>query len=227
MKAKLLICTAAIAAALAGCTATETHQALQTEKAQQSIAINRSTSGVLVTVSVGQFANHSIFQSGVFASGSDRLGPQAQTILETSLQEAGCYRVLNRSNMNALKAESGYAGQAQKIMGARYVITGDVVEFGRKTTGDRQLWGILGHGKTQVAYAKVNISVVDVKTSAVVRSATGAGEYALSNRDVLGFGSTAGYDATLTGKVLSLAIREAVNDLTAAIDNGQWKPELQ
>jgi len=217
----------AAAAAMAGCQVTETHQALQTEKSQQSVTVNRSTSGALVTVAIGQFANHSAFQSGIFAGGVDRLGSQAETILESSLQQAGCYRVLNRTNMNALKAESGYSGQAQKIMGARYVITGDVVEFGRKTVGDHQLWGVIGHGKTQTAYAKVNLNVIDVRTSAVVHSATGAGEYALSNRDVLGFGSSAGYDSTLTGKVLGLAIREAVNDLTAAIDRGQWKPELQ
>jgi len=41
---------------------------------------------------------------------------------------------------------------------------------------------------------------------------------------VLGFGSTAGYDATLNGKVLDLAIREAVNALTAGVDSGAWKP---
>jgi curli biogenesis system outer membrane secretion channel CsgG len=42
---------------------------------------------------------------------------------------------------------------------------------------------------------------------------SGAGEYALSTREVIGFGGTAGYDATLTGKVLDLAIREATDRL--------------
>ena len=50
----------------------------------------------------------------------------------------------------------------------------------------------------------------------------GAGEYELSNREVLGFGGTAGYDATLNGKVLDLAIREAVSNLVAGMDAGQW-----
>src|SRR5574344_546279 len=142
------------------------------------------------------------------------------------LHQAGCYHILNRSNMQTLKAESNISGKNQKLKGAKYIVTGDVVEFGRKTVGDEQLWGILGHGKQQIAYAKVNLNIVDVETSSIVATAEGAGEFKLSNRDVLGFGGTAGYDSTLNGKVLSLAIREAVNNLTSSVDNGIWVPEL-
>jgi len=37
---------------------------------------------------------------------------------------------------------------------------------------------------------------------------------------VVGFGSTANYDSTLNGKVLDLAIREAVDNLSKAVDAG-------
>jgi len=57
-----------------------------------------------------------------------------------------------------------------------------------------------------------------------VFSVQGAGEYQLSNREVIGFGGTASYDATLNGKVLDLAIREAVNRLVEGIDQGAWRP---
>jgi curli biogenesis system outer membrane secretion channel CsgG len=40
---------------------------------------------------------------------------------------------------------------------------------------------------------------------------------------MLGFGSTAGYDATLNGKVLNLAIMESVNNMVSDIQNGTWK----
>jgi curli biogenesis system outer membrane secretion channel CsgG len=100
-------------------------------------------------------------------------------------------------------------GQQQEL-GRDFTITGDVAEFGRKETGDVQLYGIAGAGKVQTAYSKVNLNVVDVGTTEVVYSVQGAGEYALSNREVLGFGGTAAYDSTLNGKVLDLAIREAV-----------------
>ncbi|VFS49188.1 Putative lipoprotein NMB1126/NMB1164 precursor [Budvicia aquatica] len=104
------------------------------------------------------------------------------------------------------------------------MITGDVTEFGRKEVGDRQLFGLLGRGKSQIAYAKVNLNIVNVQTSEVVFSSQGAGEYELSNREVIGFGGTASYDSTLNGKVLDLAIREAVNNLVTGIENGAWKP---
>jgi len=104
------------------------------------------------------------------------------------------------------------------------VVTGDVTEFGRKDSGDHQLFGILGRGKTQVAYAKVNLNIVDTTTSEVVASSQGAGEFSLSNREVIGFGGTAGYDSTLNGKVLDLAIQEAVNHLVDQVDAGVLKP---
>ncbi|HHA4042753.1 TPA: hypothetical protein ACOB3B_002194, partial [Neisseria gonorrhoeae] len=63
----------------------------------------------------------------------------------------------------------------------------------------------------------------NVNTSEIVYSTQGAGEYALSNREIIGFGGTSGYDATLNGKVLDLAIREAVDNLVQAVDNGAWQ----
>jgi curli biogenesis system outer membrane secretion channel CsgG len=78
-----------------------------------------------------------------------------------------------------------------------------------------------------VAYAKVALDVVDIRTSEVVFSVQGAGEYQLSNREILGFGGTSGYDSTLNGKVLDLAIREAVDKLAAAVDDGQWNPRAK
>jgi curli biogenesis system outer membrane secretion channel CsgG len=57
-----------------------------------------------------------------------------------------------------------------------------------------------------------------------VFSAQGAGEYDLSNRQIIGTGSTAGYDATLNGKVLNLAIMEAVNNLVRGLEQGRWSP---
>jgi curli biogenesis system outer membrane secretion channel CsgG len=161
---------------------------------------------------------------GVFSNNEDRMGSQAQTILVTHLQQSQRFGVLDRSVMTEIKQEAALKKQSQNLKGAEYVVTGDVTEFGRKDVGDRQLFGILGRGKTQVAYAKVNLNIVNTLTSEVVYSSQGAGEYSLSEREVIGFGSTAGYDATLNGKVLDLAIRDAVNSLVSGIDSGAWRP---
>jgi len=208
-----------IAALFAGC-AKESSRVVQTPTVA---TLNTNYSGERIAVSVGRFNNQSSYNNGVFSDGEDRLGNQAQTILISNLQQTGRFSVLDRTNMRAIKEESTISKTAQNLKGARYVITGDVTEFGRKTTGDHQLFGILGKGKTQTAYSKVNLNIVDVRTSEVVFSTQGAGEYELSNREVLGFGGTAGYDSTLNGKVLSLAIIEAVNNLVNGLENGAFK----
>ena len=123
------------------------------------------------------------------------------------------FSVLDRSNTESAKQEADINKQKQNIMGANYIIAGDVTEFGRKVVGDYQLFGILGRGKNQIAYAKVTINVINVLTSQVVLSVQGAGEYKLSTREVIGFGGTASYDSTLNGKVLDLAIKKVLTNL--------------
>nr|WP_242551484.1 CsgG/HfaB family protein [Pseudomonas sp. Marseille-Q1929] len=212
--------TAAALLGVAGC-ATESNRALPVEKvASAGVVYN----GVRVPIAVGKFDNRSSYMRGIFSDGVDRLGGQAKTILITHLQQTNRFSVLDRDNMGEISQEAAIKGTVQKLKGADYVVTGDVTEFGRKETGDRQLFGILGRGKTQVAYAKVALNIVNISTSEVVYSTQGAGEYALSNREVVGFGGTASYDSTLNGKVLDLAMREAINRLVDGINAGAWNP---
>jgi len=211
-----------LSAVIAGC-ATERSQSVVVPTT--AAATTRATyQGERSPISIGKFDNRTNYLRGVFSDGVDRLGGQAKTILTSHLQQTGRFQVLDRDNLSEIAQESGFNKQASQIKGARYVVTGDVTAFGRKVTGDQQLFGILGRGKEQTAYAKVDLNVVDVSTSEVVFSASGAGEYVLSNREIIGFGGTAGYDSTLNGKVLDLAIREAVDNLIDGIERGAWKP---
>lgn len=209
-----------LALLLSAC-ATETSQKLEVQKVA---SYGTQYQGVRSAIAVGQFDNRSNHMNGIFSDGVDRLGNQSKTILITHLQQTGRFNVLDRDNLQALKVEAGLKGQTQTLKGAQYVVTGDVTEFGRKEVGDHQAFGILGRGKSQIAYAKVSLNVVNVQTSEVVYSAQGAGEYKLSNREVIGFGGTASYDSTLNGKVLDLAIREAVNHLVSGIESSAWDP---
>lgn len=201
--------------------ATESHKAVPVE--QSASAKTASTyQGTKYPIIVSNFDNKSGFMRGVFSEGPDRLSSQAKTVLMAHLQQTGRFSVLDRDNMKELSGEAKLSGKKQKIKGANFAITGDIAEFGRKETGDRQLFGILGSGKKQVAYSKVTLNVVDVTTSEVVYSASGSGEYELSNREVLGFGGTASYDSTLNGKVLDLAMREAVDRLVEGLEQKKW-----
>ncbi|OIN09153.1 CsgG/HfaB family protein [Oceanisphaera psychrotolerans] len=221
MKKTKIICSTLVSVALLGGCATETSRSLEVERVA---SYGSQYHGPRSPIAVGKFDNRSSYQRGIFSDGVDRLGNQAKTTLVTHLQQSNRFNVLDRTNMAELQAEAGISGQGQTLKGADYVVTGDVTEFGRKTVGDHQLFGILGRGKSQVAYAKVHLNVVNVQTSEVVFSAQGAGEYQLSNREIIGFGGTASYDSTLNGKVLDLAMREAVNNLVAGIDSGAWRP---
>lgn len=206
---------------LLGC-ATETQRAV-TPNTSASAATATSYSGPRHAIVLGRFENRSSFARGIFSDGSDPLGTQARGIMETHLQQTGRFRVLDRANLEETAREAELLGVEQRLAGARATITGEVAEFGRKEVGDRQLFGIMGSGKTQIAYAKVNLRVVDVITGDVLYAVQGAGEYALSNREVLGFGGAAGYDSTLTGKVLDLAIREGIDRLVEGLQNGSWQ----
>ena len=208
-----VIGTAVVLSAMSGC-ATESSRAVEVHKVEVA---SRHYSGARTLIAVGKFDNRSNYMRGIFSDGVDRLGSQAKTILISHLQQTNRFNVLDRDNLQEMKQEAGFKG-------ADFVVTGDVTEFGRKEVGDHQLFGILGRGKTQVAYAKVSLNIVNISTSEVVYSTQGAAEYSLSNREVVGFGGTASYDSTLNGKVLDLAMAEAVNKLGQAIDNGAWKP---
>ncbi len=207
-----------IVCGLLGC-ATESHKTLEPPRVASAGTAYHGRKHTLV---VGKFDNRTTYLRGLFSDGVDRLSSQAKTVLISHLQQSGRFNLVERENLQEIAREAKIKGTQQKLTGADFAVTGDVVEFGRKVTGDRELFGILGSGKTQIAYTKVVLNIVDVTTSVVTYAVQGAGEYALSNREILGTGGTAGYDSTLNGKVLDLAIREAVNRLVEGLESGAW-----
>jgi curli biogenesis system outer membrane secretion channel CsgG len=205
---------------IVGC-ATESHKIVKTESVK---TFKTRYSGPKSTLAIGKFANRSTYMNGIFSDSTDRLGSQAKLILKTHLTQTNRFITVDRSNLSNLAQESKFLGKKQTILGATLVVTGEVTEFGRKVVGDQQLFGILGHGKKQIAYTKVSINVVDVHSSQIIYAVQGAGEYELSNREIIGFGGTASYDASLTDKVLNLAIMDAVNKLVEGLERGEWSP---
>ncbi|MBA6294297.1 CsgG/HfaB family protein [Colwellia sp. MB3u-70] len=206
-----------LAALISGC-ATESHQKITVIPVETNKTIYNGPKSTLV---LGEFNNRSNYMQGLFSSNIDKLGNQGKTILKTHLQQTNRFKVVDRENLANLKKEAELLGIKQEIKGARYVISGGVTEFGRKVIGDKQLFGILGSGKSQIAYAKVSLNIIDVLTSEIIYSTQGAGEFQLNERQIIGFGSKAGYDATLNGKVLDFAIKESVNNMTRDLANGE------
>ena len=216
MKNPSLTLVALLAAvATTACVTTETVRVIESPKVKANAA---PYAGARVQVALGKFDNQSSFQRGIFGDGVDRLGSQARTNLAAHLNLTNRFDVMDRENMDEAKREQALQSIDFKAQGAKFLVTGSVTEFGRKEVGDQQFFGILGRGKQQIAYSKVTLNLVDTTTSRIVYSAQGAGEYALSNREIIGFGSTSSYDFTLNGKVLDLAIREAVDKLVPFVE---------
>ena len=80
---------------------------------------------------------------------------------------------------------------------ADFVIVGSVTEFGRETIGDT---GAFSRTKTQKAHARVNLRLVDVRSSRVIFAAEGAGSAESEVGTTFGVGTTAAYDSTLNDK---------------------------
>ena len=217
---KLITLSLSITVFGAGCSVQERHQTVAPTKVA---TYDTSYSGPRNLIIVGDFNNSSTYMRGLFTDGNDRLGNQAKTVLKTHLQQTNRFDLMDRDNLQTLAAEAGYSKIQQDIEGAKYAIVGYVTEFGRREAGSKQLFGLLGSGKEQLAYSKVMLNVLDVRTSKVVFSSQGAGEYTLNSRQIVGFGTKAGYDSTLNGKVLDLAIREAINNLVIGLEQGKWE----
>jgi curli biogenesis system outer membrane secretion channel CsgG len=218
-----LILLACATATVGGCKAKETHRVLETSSV---VSYDTSYTGPKYRTAIGKVQNRSTYMFGLFYDFSEtkRLESQLEQMLKTHLAQSGRFDVVDRVNLKALAAEAQLSGTGQDLVGAQIVITGAVTEFGRKEIGTRALGGLLGKSRSQIAYAKVSITIVDVRTSRALHSIQGAGEYGLSNEEVLGFGSTAPFDATLTDKVLNLAVIDVVNKLVESTEAGEWTP---
>lgn len=214
------ILSAIMLLASVGCQAQETHRSIETESV---VSKGVQYNGPRHKIALGNVQNKSPYMQGIFSDGKDRLGVQARQILMTHLTQTRRFIVLDRMNMEELAAEAKLSGEAQAVQGAKYVVTAAVTEFGRRETGTQALGGVISKSRKQTAYAKVSLSVVDVKTTQAIYSVQGAGEFDLTNEQIVGFGATAGYDATLTDKVLNLAMLDVVNKLVKGLESGEWE----
>jgi hypothetical protein len=150
----------------------------------------------------------------------DPLGKQVTDLLSKALTESGSYLVLERPDISRVTAEGELTGSKLDIVGADTLVIGSLTEFGRKTIGQS---GFVSSSKRQVAFAKVDLRLVDVKTSHVFFSTSGAGEASTETASTFGFGSTAGYDGTLNDAAVRQAVSEAVNRLSTELDSRPWQ----
>ena len=172
-------------------------------------------------VAIARFSNETKYCQGFFYDqNDDRLGKQAMDIFSAKLTASEKFIMLERVDLAHLTKEKQLDTLADLNIPADYLILGSVSEFGRKTTSDV---GIFSRSKKQTAYAKVNVRLVDVKTSQIIYSEEGEGEAFSEAGTVLGVGNTADYDATLNDKVISAAISKLVDNISERLLDKPWK----
>ena len=172
-------------------------------------------------IALGRITNETSYGRSLLRdSAGDPLGKQVTDLLSKSLTESGAYLVFERPDISKLKDESDLAGTKLNIIGVDALIVGSLTEFGRKTVGQS---GFASSSKKQVAFAKVDLRVVDVTTGQVFFATSGAGESSTETASTFGFGSQAAYDGTLNDSAIRQAISEAVSRLSTEMAGRPWQ----
>ncbi|MBS1190407.1 MAG: Curli production assembly/transport component CsgG [Rhodocyclaceae bacterium] len=139
--------------------------------------------------------------------------------MSKALTESGAYLVFERPDIGRIQAESRLTDTKLNLIGVDALIIGSLTEFGRKTVGAS---GFVSSSKRQVAFAKIDLRVVDVNTGHVFFATSGAGEASTETASTFGFGSQAGYDGTLNDAAIRQAVSEAVNKLSVEMKSRPW-----
>lgn len=226
----LWLATTVSAALLAGCAAQtppvvvkEPPQTTAAQKSAQLAVASISPAKPILKrkIALGRITNETSYGRSLLRdSAGDPLGKQVTDLLSKSLTESGAYLVFERPDISRLKDESALTGLKLNIIGVDALIIGSLTEFGRKTIGQI---GLLSSSKRQVAFAKVDLRVVDVSTGQVFFATSGAGESSTEVESTLGFGSQATYDGTLNDSAIRQAISEAVNRLSTEMAGRPWQ----
>ncbi len=229
MKPLLII----LAAGLAGCavqapqlTQKDAPQSLATQKAaQQAVAAQAPAVPTLKRkIALGRITNETSYgQSLLRDRNDDPLGKQVTDLMSKALTESGAYLVFERPDIGRIQAESRLSDAKLNLVGVDALIIGSLTEFGRKAVGAT---GFVSASKRQVAFAKVDVRVVDVNTGHVFFATSGAGEASTETASTFGFGSQASYDGTLNDSAIRQAVAEAVNRLSVEMSGRPWQTYL-
>lgn len=184
--------------------------------------VKKEDQGLKRKVAIARFSNETQYAKGLFYNKeNDPIAKQAVDILSTKLASTNKFILLERQDMDKISEELALAGNADfQNVGADYLIIGSVTEFGRKNTGDVNMFS---RSKTQVVQAGVSIRLVEVSTGQIIYSEEAKGDAETTNKTVLGLGERADYDATLSDKAISAAISKLVENIINNCMDRPWR----
>lgn len=180
--------------------------------------------GLKRKVAIARFSNETSAGASFLLDGmNDRIGKQASDILAARLAETRKFILLERADLDKLQNEAALANLDKVNVGADYLIIGSVSEYGREAVSET---GVFSRNKKQLARAKVNVRLVDVRTGQIVYSEEGSGEALSEANTVFGVGERAGYDSSLDDKALSAAISKLVSNVVENLMDKPWQAYL-
>ena len=198
--------------------------AKQEQAAQQAVLTTVSAPTLKRKIALGRISNETNYgQSLLRDRAGDPLGKQVTDLLSKALTESGAYLVFERPDISRLQSESQITGNKLNLVGVDALIIGSLTEFGRKTVGQT---GFASSSKKQVAFAKVDVRVVDAQTGHVFFATSGAGEASTETASTFGFGSQASYDGTLNDAAIRQAVSEVVNKLAQQMSQRPWQTSI-
>jgi curli biogenesis system outer membrane secretion channel CsgG len=153
----------------------------------------------------------------------DRLGKHASDILSAKLASTNRFLMFERADIDDINDEKALAGITESGVPVNYLIVGSISEFGRSVESQSS---VFSKAKTQKAYAKVNIRLIEVATGRIVYSEEGAGEATSTVKRTFGVGGSAAYDQSLSDKAISTAISALVSSLVENLTKQEWRSNL-
>ena len=172
-------------------------------------------------VAIARFSNETKYGQGfLIDKNADRIGKQAMDILSAKLTATDKFILLERADLDKINDELKIGGKGKLNLPADYLIVGSISEFGRKAESDV---GIFSRTRRQIAFAKVNVRLVDVATGQVIYSEEGSGEAFVEAGTVLGVGGYAAYDSTLNDKAIDAAITKMVSNIVGNLLDKPWR----
>ena len=191
----------------------------QAQEATDQVSNNQRLS-LKRKVAVARFTNSTNYGKALLSPGeTDPRTVQATDALMSRLTEAGTFILFDNEVAAKLANASAEAG----TNGVDALIVGSITELGRRAEGKA---GFLNSNVRQVAYAKVDIRLVDAKSGISFFSTSGTGNAYIETKEVAGFGAVSSYDSSLIDKAISTAIADTTTNIIQKLNNRAWSTDI-
>ncbi|MFW6145629.1 MAG: CsgG/HfaB family protein [bacterium] len=177
--------------------------------------------GLKRKVAIARFTNETRYgQSFFIDKNNDRIGKQAVDILSSKLVETDKFILIERADLDKIEKELRMENYAPLKNMADYLIVGSVTEFGRKDQGKV---GVFSRTRRQIAFAKVHVRLIDVRTGQIIYSEEGEGKAFSEAGSIFGVGERAGYDSAVNDKALEAAITDLASNIIENLLDRPWR----